>query len=145
MVMVMAYSGPVDGAPWGAGLYLAMKPNWEETIRWDFLSWPSYCCPFGIEWSLGPVVNGWLYVYWRSIAVCGDVRFSYAIPIPGCTQGTRDSSYYPWPLRYTDPPRYWPGPERGCLYATCNSWHVCGDNTGFLIPENVNYVDPDCF
>jgi hypothetical protein len=143
-VMVWPYSGPVEPFQYGAGLFLGMKPSDEDRIYWDFLGWPSWCCPFGMEWSIGPVENGWLYVYWRIIAICAEGVLTYAVPIPGCTQGRRDSSYYPTPLRRTDPPDYWPGPERGCLYATCDRWRVCGDNTGYLIPEDLNYVNPEC-
>jgi hypothetical protein len=143
-VLVLPYTGPVEPFEYGAGLYLGMKPSDEDRIYWDFLSWPSWCCPFGIEWSIGPVDNGWLVLYWRIIAICAEGTLWYAVPIPGCTQRGQPYAGYPTPLRYTDPPNPWPGPRQGCLYATCDDWYVCGDNTGFLLPENLDYINPYC-
>ncbi len=144
-VLVWPYSGPVDGFPFGAGLYIGMRPSDEDIIYWDFLGRESLCCPYGMDWTIGPVDAGWLVLYWRTLAICAEGTNAYAVPIPGCTRPRPPYMGYPTPLRRTDPPDPWPGPERGCMYITCDNWRFCTENRGFLIPENINYVDPSCF
>lgn len=144
-VLVWPYIGPVGRDPYGAGLFIGLRPSDEDIIYWDFLGRSSWCCPYGMDWVVGPVDDGWLVLYWRILAICAEGTVSYAIPLPGCRQTGEPYMGYPTPLTRTDPPDRWPGPERGCLYATCTTWHVCGENDGYLIPENINEVNPECF
>ena len=135
VILHMGYSGPLWGEPYGAALFVGMKPSAGGPIRWTILGESYISCPVSIYWEFQGVSRGWLLVFWKTSSECGETSGYSALAIPGCSRGSLPSGYYQWPVPFTDPPDKWPGPLEGCLYATCTEWVACSSTTGLVLPE----------